>query len=59
MARKKTEESKVELKPIKLAVDPDTHQMARELAAKEGVSMTVFAKQHFSDLVKEMYKKRK
>ena len=60
VAKKKSEKSIQEeetLKPVRLALDPATHQMLRELAAKAGLSMTVYVKQEVTALVNEEYKR--
>lgn len=50
MARKKTEKkmpvaAEVETKPVRLDLSPEVHQMLRIVAAKEGKSMSVWARE--------------
>jgi hypothetical protein len=62
MARKKPEPKDVpavaepSVKPVRLDLAPDLHQMLRVVAAEEGMPMSVYARDVLERTVRERYK---
>jgi predicted DNA-binding protein len=64
MARKKTEKiampatAEPKIKPVRLDLEADLHQMLRVVAAEQGKPMAVFAREVVEKVVREMYATR-
>jgi predicted HicB family RNase H-like nuclease len=64
MARKKSEKSEMpataeKTKPVRLDLSAETHRRLRVVAAEEGKSMSVFAREAIEQLVNERYEARR